>query len=98
MVGVAPTDTPAARPARQRANIAFLAAQLGAYAAERFGERTAALGFTRPQAGLLRLIRREPGQSQQADGRVLGTPPSRLVSLVDYLEGRGLVQRHLYPD
>ena len=98
MVGVAPTDTPAARHARQRANIAFLAAQLGAYAAERFGERTAALGFTRPQAGLLRLIRREPGQSQQAVARVLGTPPSRLVALVDDLEERGLVERRRNPD
>jgi DNA-binding MarR family transcriptional regulator len=98
MVGVAPTDTPAARPPRQRANIAFLAAQLGAYAAERFGERAAALGFTRPQAGLLRLISREPGQSQQAVARVLGTPPSRLVALVDDLEERGLVERRRNPD
>jgi len=34
---------------RKRTNIAFLVAQLGAYAAERFGERAAALDFTRPQ-------------------------------------------------
>src|SRR3954471_5187609 len=65
MVGVAPTDTPAARPARQRANIAFLAAQLGAYAAERVGERPAALGFTRPQGGLLSPIRRHPGPARR---------------------------------
>ena len=60
---VATTQTPAARLARQqdeakRTDIAFLIAQLGAYAAERFGERAAALDFTRPQAGLLRLISR----------------------------------------
>jgi DNA-binding MarR family transcriptional regulator len=93
MVGVATTDSPRSRPARKRTGIAFLTAQLGAYAAERFGERAAALGFTRPQAGLLRLISREPGQSQQAVARVLGTPPSRLVALVDDLEQRGLVER-----
>ena len=66
----------AARPdERKRTDIAFLIAQLGAYAAERFGERAAALDFTRPQAGLLRLISREPGQSQQAVAR--GSAPRR---------------------
>ena len=52
---------PARTVGRKRTDIAFLLAQLGAYAAERFGERAAALDFTRPQAGLLRLIGREPG-------------------------------------
>jgi len=82
---------------RKRTDIAFLVAQLGAYAADRFGERTAALDFTRPQAGLLRLISREPGQSQQAIARRLGTPPSRLVALVDGLEQRGLIERRRNP-
>jgi DNA-binding MarR family transcriptional regulator len=83
--------------ARKRTNVAFLVAQLGAYAAERFGERAAALDFTRPQAGLLRLISREPGLSQQAIARRLGTPPSRLVALVDDLEQRGLIERRRNP-
>jgi len=82
---------------RKRTDVAFLLAQLGAYAAERFGERAAALDFSRPQAGLLRLISREPGQSQQAVARRLGTPPSRLVALVDDLEQRGLVERRRNP-
>ena len=82
---------------RKRTDIAFLVAQLGAYAAERFGERAAALDFTRPQAGVLRLISREPGQSQQAVARRLGTPPSRLVALVDGLEQRGLIERRRNP-
>ena len=82
---------------RKRTDIAFLVAQLGAYAAEAFGERAAALDFTRPQAGLLRLISREPGQSQQAVARRLGTPPSRLVALVDGLEERGLIERRRNP-
>ena len=82
---------------RKRTDIAFLLAQLGAYAAERFGERAAALDFTRPQAGLLRLISREPGLSQQAVARRLGTPPSRLVALVDGLEQRGLIERRRNP-
>jgi len=82
---------------RKRTDIAFLVAQLGAYAADKFGERAAALDFTRPQAGLLRLISREPGLSQQAVARRLGTPPSRLVALVDDLEQRGLVERRRNP-
>ena len=97
MVSVATTQTPASRPARKQTDVAFLLAQLGAYAAERFGERVAALDFTRPQAGLLRLISREPGMSQQAVARRLGTPPSRLVALVDGLEQGGLIERRRNP-
>ena len=95
-----PTEPEPAQPGsgeRKRTNIAFLVAQLGAYAAERFGERAAALDFTRPQAGVLRLISREPGLSQQAVARRLGTPPSRLVALVDGLEQRGLIERRRNP-
>jgi DNA-binding MarR family transcriptional regulator len=77
--------------------VAFLLAQLGAHAAERFGERAAAVDFTRPQSGLLRLIGREPGQSQRAVAAQLGTPPSRLVALLDGLEARGLVERRRNP-
>src|SRR5947207_2654428 len=90
------TGTPA-KAGRERTGIAFLLAQLGSYAAERFGEQASALDFTRPQAGLLRLIGREPGQSQQAVARRLGTPPSRLVALVDGLEQRGLIERRRNP-
>ena len=102
---MATTRTPAAQlgeaqpeeTRRKRTGIAFLLAQLGAYAAERFGERVAVLDFTRPQAGLVRLISREPGLSQQAVAGRLGTPPSRLVALVDGLEERGLIERRRNP-
>jgi DNA-binding MarR family transcriptional regulator len=80
-------------PARKRTDIAFLLAQLGAHAAGQFGERAAAVDFTRPQAGLLRLISRQPGLSQQAIAAQLGIPPSRLVALVDGLQQRGLIER-----
>jgi DNA-binding MarR family transcriptional regulator len=77
---------------------AFLLAQLGSYAATRFAERIADLDLTPPQAGLLRAIAAGPGQSQQALARLLGTPPSRLVALVDGLDERGLVERRRNPD
>ena len=73
-------------------------AQLGAHAAEQFGQRAAAIDFSRPQAGLVRLIARIPGQSQQAVADQLGMPASRLVALVDDLEDRGLVQRRRNPE
>lgn len=77
----------------KRTQVAFLLAQLGAHAAELFGERAAGADFTRPQSGLLRLIGRSPGRSQRAVAAALGAPPSRLVALVDGLEQRGLVER-----
>lgn len=80
-------------PGSQETGIAFLLAQLGAFAAGRFGERAAEAGFSPPEAGLLRLISRTPGQSQQQIAAQLGTRPSRLVALVDGLERRGLVER-----
>ena len=76
---------------------AFLLAQIGAHAAARFSERIAALDLTPPQTGLLRAVAANPGQSQQALARHLGTPPSRLVALVDGLDERGLVERRRNP-
>ncbi|SHF68618.1 DNA-binding transcriptional regulator, MarR family [Jatrophihabitans endophyticus] len=78
--------------------MAFRLAQLGAVAAEQFGERVAELELSRPQAGLLRLIGRRPGQSQRAVAAQLGTPPSRLVALLDDLERRDLLERRRNPD
>lgn len=77
----------------QRPQNAFLLAQIGAHAAARFAERIKALDLTPAQAGLLRLIAWEPGESQQAIAAKLRTPASRLVLLVDALEQRGLIER-----
>lgn len=96
-VSVTSPDRAPASIGRKQTDVAFLLAQLGAYAAERLGERAAKLDFSRPQAGLLRLIGRDPGQSQQAIAAKLGTPPSRLVTLVDGLQVRGLVERRRNP-
>ena len=81
-----------AGPPRRPGN-AFLLAQLGAHAAARFAARIKALDLTPAQAGVLRLIAWQPGRSQQETARALGTPPSRLVLLIDGLEERGLVER-----
>jgi DNA-binding MarR family transcriptional regulator len=79
-------------PAR-RGSIAFLLAQVGAAAAERFGERVAALGLTRAHSGLMRVLSRNEPMSQQALASHLDLAPSRLVVLIDELAERGIVER-----
>ena len=87
-----PPGGPPAGPA------AFLLTQIGTLAATRFAERIAELELTPPQVGLLRAVAGRAGQSQQALARHLGTPPSRLVALVDGLDQRGLLERRRNPD
>jgi DNA-binding MarR family transcriptional regulator len=72
---------------------AFLLAQLGAHAAERFAQRIAVLQITPPIAGILGQLAAGPGLSQQDLANRLGMLPSRLVAFVDDLESRGLVRR-----
>lgn len=83
------TGPPADRPARA----AFLLSQLGALASARFAERTGALDLTPGQAGVLRLLGRQPGLNQRVLADRLGAVPSRVVALIDSLEERGLVAR-----
>ena len=80
------------------AGSAFLLTQIGTHAAQQFATRVAELDLTPPQVGLLHAIALEPGRSQQALARHLGTPATRLVALVDGLEQRGLVERRRNPD
>ncbi|MFJ6722731.1 MarR family winged helix-turn-helix transcriptional regulator [Streptomyces sp. NPDC091259] len=72
---------------------AFLLAQIGAHAAGRFAERVGHLGLTPADVGLLRMIAGQPGRSQRALAEDLGVVPSRVVALIDGLEGKGLVER-----
>jgi DNA-binding MarR family transcriptional regulator len=81
-----------------RGGVAFLLAQLGHHAAERFSERIAALELTPPHAGILRAIAAAPGRSQQALSTQLGLLPSRVVAFVDDLEDRGYLERRPNPD
>jgi DNA-binding MarR family transcriptional regulator len=71
----------------------LLLAQVGALGARLFAARIAPLGLTPPQGALLRAVTREPGSSQNDLAERVGVRPSRLVVLVDELEGAGLVER-----
>ena len=72
---------------------AFLFVQLGAHAADRFGERVASLQISPRQAGILRLIATTPGCNQQDLARRLGVLPSQMVLLIDELSEEKLVER-----
>lgn len=76
-----------------RSGAAFLLAQLGAHAASRFAERLAHLNLTPAHAGILRIVASAPAISQRSLAAAVGTLPSRLVSLVDELESKGLLER-----
>ena len=77
--------------------VGFLLAQIGAHAASRFGERLEALKLTPPQAGILGVLGRESGLSQQALADLLGMFPSRLVAVLDDMGRAGLVERRPHP-
>ncbi len=72
---------------------AFSLAQVGALAASHFAERTNKIGLTPSDAGVLRILSRTPGMSQRMLATRLGAVPSRVVALIDSLQGRGLVER-----
>ena len=86
--------TPRPRPPRT----GYLLSQLGAFASTRFAELVKPAGLTPATAGVLRLIARDPGLSQRALATRLGAVPSRVVVLVDALEGAGLVARTRDPE
>ena len=77
---------------------AFLLAQLGAHAAERFGARIKVLGIAPRHAGILRMIATTPSCNQQALAKRLGVLPSRMVLLIDELAEKGLVERRRNPN
>jgi DNA-binding MarR family transcriptional regulator len=81
----------------QSGGLAFLLSQVGAHSASKFAERLAPLEFTPAEVGILRVIERSEGVSQQALGQKLGVFASRLVAVLDGLESRKLVERRDSP-
>jgi DNA-binding MarR family transcriptional regulator len=97
----APTGTvasSAAHPRRGADSPAFLLAQVGGHAAARFTERLATLRIAPADAGILRIVQATEGISQQALGVELGVAPSRLVTLLDDLEKKGMIERRDHPE
>ncbi len=86
------------KPESPRNSTAFLLSQVGARSAQIFGHMLEPLNFTPPDAGILRLLARSPGLSQQELARRLHMHASRLVAVIDALESRELVRRVGNPD
>lgn len=86
-----------ARKDGEQDRAAFLLSQVGSRSAQEFGRLLAPLGLTPADAGILRLIARSQGMSQQALSQALNMHASRLVALIDELESRGLVVRAVHP-
>jgi len=84
------SDLPAVGPA-------FLVSQLGYYAAAAFGRGLRQLHLEPRHVGVLRLVVRSGGMVQGDLVRRLHVLPSRLVLLLDELEGLGLVERRTDP-
>lgn len=78
---------------RRHHRLAFLLSQLGSDAASGFEQALRPLGITPSDAGVLRLIGRNPGISQRAVSEQVGVGSSRIVAVLDRLESRELVER-----
>lgn len=74
-------------------SVAFLLSQVGAHAGRKFAERLAPLRLLPPHAGILGVLRKSGGLSQQKLADVLHMHPSGLVAIIDELEERGLLKR-----
>ena len=87
--------SPMANPGRTRrpSSAAFLLAQVGSHAVRKFAERLAPLRLLPPHAGILGVLRKSGGLSQQGLAEALQMHPSGLVAIIDELEERGLVKR-----
>lgn len=78
-------------------SVGFLLSKLGMTSAMAFGKALEPLGIDPRHFGILRIIDMTEGQSQQQLGDALHVPPSRMVTLVDDVEERGLVERRRNP-
>ena len=75
----------------------FLLSQLGYVVARHFRSAMADVGLEPRHFALMRAIAANEGQSQNFLVDLLRIPASSMVSLVDHLEQRGLVERRVHP-
>jgi DNA-binding MarR family transcriptional regulator len=78
---------------RAPSSLGFLLSQMGIYASQKFAERIGALDLHPGQFRVLNVVDAAEGESQHAIAAATEVPASRMVALVDELEGRGLVER-----
>lgn len=74
-------------------SVGFTLSQLGLETARQFGQVVARFGIEPRHFAVLRAVQTAPDQSQQGIGDGLGIPASTMVTIVDQLEEKGLVER-----
>lgn len=79
-------------------HIGYLLADNSRLARRAFDERVRAEGVTGPQARLLLMLERTPGENQGHYADQLDVEPITLCRMVDRLEDAGLVERRPDPD
>lgn len=84
-------------PERPPQAVGFLLSQLGFETSDRFGKLMSEVDLEPRQFALMRAIEAFDGRSQNSVGEWLRIPPSSMVSVIDHLEERGLVERRPHP-
>jgi DNA-binding MarR family transcriptional regulator len=75
----------------------YLLSRVGSFATREFAQRLETLGLTPRMWGALNVLDAEGMITQHALGRSIGMDPSSMVSTIDELEARGLVERRRHP-
>jgi DNA-binding MarR family transcriptional regulator len=78
-------------------SIGFMLSKVGGAVSARFGEILDEFGLVPRQFFVLNLICQHEGESQQAIAGSIGVAKSQMVSVVDELESKGFVERHVNP-
>jgi len=76
----------------------FLISRMGMVAQKQFAERMEELGLSPRMWGVLNVLEVEGEITQHALGKCVGSDPSSMVSTIDDLESRGLVERRRHPN
>ena len=78
-------------------NTGFLVSRMGLVASKQFADRIATIGLNPRMWGALNVLAVEGPITQHALCRSIGVDPSSMVSTIDELESRGLVERRRHP-
>src|SRR5437763_16983754 len=87
----------ARKPGSAADSVGFMLSTLGHAVSRRFVHALQPLELHPREFSVLRAVKANDGQSQQALAARLHIPPSRMVAIVDELESRGLIERRPDP-
>lgn len=90
------TESRGLHPALAR-NTGFLLSRVGSVAQRRFASRLESVGLTLRMWGVLNVLDADGAISQHKLGSGAGIDPSSMVTTIDELESRGLVERRRHP-